>query len=162
MDRIVCKHCGGSILTKDGLVRDGLQRYLCKTCRHTFTLTPPRGKPKALRTLAVLLCGISNVGKRKIGKLLNVSGTAIEKWIRRETEPIRLPKNPVYITEVKLSKLWKTLKVIIPETKDEELAKPLILAYGGLLPGLEIILILRRSADFGINNDFQGDKFLDD
>jgi predicted RNA-binding Zn-ribbon protein involved in translation (DUF1610 family) len=33
---ITCPKCGSSQLQKDGRVKDGRQKYACKTCRHKF------------------------------------------------------------------------------------------------------------------------------
>ena len=49
-----CKRCGSEEHVKNGLMR-GQQRYLCKGCGLTFTDTPTRGKPLALKAAAVLL-----------------------------------------------------------------------------------------------------------
>ena len=51
---LCCKRCGSAKQVKNGLMR-GKQRYLCKACGLTFTDTPPRGKPLALKAAAVLL-----------------------------------------------------------------------------------------------------------
>jgi transposase len=39
----------------------GHQRYRCKACGRSFTATPPRGKPPAMKALAVLLYALGNV-----------------------------------------------------------------------------------------------------
>src|SRR3954466_14708406 len=51
----------------------GHQRHRCKTCGRSFTATPPRGKPPAMKALAVLLYGLGNVSQGMIAKLLGVS-----------------------------------------------------------------------------------------
>ena len=54
MTKKTCKRCGASDYVRNGNVRQ-LQRYLCKSCGGNFTDTPPRGKPPAMKALAVLL-----------------------------------------------------------------------------------------------------------
>jgi len=54
MTALKCKACQAETYTKNGTVR-GLQRYRCKICGCNFTDTPPRGKPAAVKALAVLL-----------------------------------------------------------------------------------------------------------
>ena len=54
MSGLVCKHCGSGSFVKNGLAQ-GRQRYRCKACERSFTATPPRGKPPAMKALAVLL-----------------------------------------------------------------------------------------------------------
>ncbi len=51
MSEVCCKRCGASDHVKNGIVR-GLQRYRCLSCGCNFTMTPPRGKPPAMKTLA--------------------------------------------------------------------------------------------------------------
>ena len=59
MSEIVCKRCAAADYVKNGMVR-GLQRYRCKACGCIFAATKPRGKPAALKTLALLLYGMGN------------------------------------------------------------------------------------------------------
>src|SRR6202012_5698730 len=54
MSEIVCKRCAAANYVKNGKVR-ALQRYRCKACGCNFTVTKPRGKPAALKTLALLV-----------------------------------------------------------------------------------------------------------
>jgi transposase-like protein len=46
------RHCSSWV--KRGTVRN-LQRYQCKSCGCNFTNTPPRGKPAAMKALALML-----------------------------------------------------------------------------------------------------------
>src|SRR4051794_33278778 len=49
---------------------NGHQRYRCKACGRSFTATPARGKPPAMKALAVLLYALGNVSQGMIAKLL--------------------------------------------------------------------------------------------
>src|SRR3954465_5774253 len=49
---VSCKRCAGAAFVKNGTVR-GHQGYLCKACGCNFTATPERGKPEAMKALAV-------------------------------------------------------------------------------------------------------------
>ena len=60
----------------------GHQRYRCKACGRSFTATPPRGKPPAMKALAVLLYALGNVSQGMIAELLGVSHVAVYKWVR--------------------------------------------------------------------------------
>jgi transposase-like protein len=51
---LVCKHCESGFFVKNGMAH-GRQRHLCKACGRSFTATPARGKPPAMKALAVLL-----------------------------------------------------------------------------------------------------------
>jgi transposase-like protein len=57
MTKKTCQRCGASDYVRNGNVRQ-LQRYLCKSCGCHCTDTPPRGKPPAMKALAVLFYSI--------------------------------------------------------------------------------------------------------
>ena len=64
----------------------GHQRYRCKACGRSFTATPARGKPPAMKALAVLLYSPGNASQGMIAKLLGVSQVAVYKWVRAAGE----------------------------------------------------------------------------
>jgi len=76
-----CKRCGSERQVKNGLMR-GKQRYLCKDCGLTFTDTPPRGKPLALKAAAVLLY-VSGLSMNRTAKLLGVSTPTVQAWLEQ-------------------------------------------------------------------------------
>src|SRR3712207_2984286 len=53
----------------------GRRRYPCKACGRSFTATPPRGRPPAMKALAVLLYALGNVSQGMIGKAAGDEGT---------------------------------------------------------------------------------------
>ena len=55
-DGLYCKRCERLDYVKSGVVR-GHQRYRCRGCGCNFTNTPARGKPPAMKALAILLYG---------------------------------------------------------------------------------------------------------
>ena len=76
-----CKRCGSERQVKNGLMR-GKQRYLCKECGLSFTDTPARGKPLALKAAAVLLY-VSGLSMNRTAKLLGVSTPTIQAWLEQ-------------------------------------------------------------------------------
>jgi transposase-like protein len=74
-----CKRCGSEAHVKNGLMR-GQQRSLCKGCGLTFTHTPARGKPLALKAAAVLL-SVSGLSLTRTAKRLGVSTPTIQAWL---------------------------------------------------------------------------------
>src|ERR1700761_1897735 len=81
MAEIVCKRCQASDYVKNGVVR-GLQRYRCRQCSCNFTDTEPRGKPAAMKALALLLYAMGNMSFCGIGRLLKVSDVSVLRWVR--------------------------------------------------------------------------------
>ena len=78
---LLCKRCKSTEQVKNGLMR-GKQRYLCKDCGLTFTDTPPRGKPLALKVAAVLLY-VSGLSMNRSAQLLGVSTPTIQAWLEQ-------------------------------------------------------------------------------
>ena len=89
MSEVCCKRCGATDHVKNGIVR-GFQRYLCLSCGCNFTMTPPRGKPPAMKALALLLYAMGNVSFGSIARILGVSDVAVLNWVRDEAR--KLPR----------------------------------------------------------------------
>jgi IS1 family transposase len=109
MAEIICKGCGASDYVKNGYVR-GLQRYRCKECGCNFTATAPRGKPAAMKALALLLYAMANVSFCSIARLLKVSDVAVLKWVRAEARKLPEPEPSGHIAIVTLDEMWHFLK----------------------------------------------------
>ena len=105
MSGLVCKHCGSGSFVKNGLAH-GRQRYRCKACGRSFTATPPRGKPPAMKALAVLLYALGNVSQGMIGKLLGVSHVAVYKWVRAAGEGTPAPSATPASGIVQIDEMW--------------------------------------------------------
>ena len=73
------KRCGSGEHIKNGLMR-GKQRDRCKACGLSFTDTPPRGMPLAIKATAVLL-DVSGLSMNRTAKLLGVSTPSVQAWI---------------------------------------------------------------------------------
>src|SRR3954463_4368447 len=105
MSELVCKHCGSGSSVRNGMA-PGHQRYRCKTCGRNFTATPPRGKPPAMKALAVLLYGLGNVSQGMIAKLLGVSHVAVYKWIKAAGEEAPAPSTTPEDNIVQIDEMW--------------------------------------------------------
>lgn len=102
---IHCKSCGSVEFVRSGFVR-GLQRYKCKGCGCNFTNTPPRGKPAAMKALAVLLYAMGNASYGMLARLFGVSEVAVYKWIRAEAENIAQPSAKSSSGIVQIDEMW--------------------------------------------------------
>ena len=105
MSELVCKHCGNGSYVRNGMTH-GHQRYRCKACGRNFTATPARGKPPAMRALAVLLYALGNVSQGMIAKLLGVSHVAVYKWIRAAGEGAPAPSATPSDNIVQIDEMW--------------------------------------------------------
>jgi transposase len=131
MAEIVCKRCHAADYVKNGIVR-GLQRYRCRQCACNFTDTAPRGKPPAMKALALLLYAMGNMSFCGIGRLLKVSDVSILRWARAAALELPDPTMPAEVELVMLDEMHHFIKK--RQTK-YGFGEPLILSSGELCPG---------------------------
>ena len=106
---VCCKRCGSARYVKNGLMR-GKQRYLCKTCGLTFTDTPARGKPLALKATAVLLY-VSGLSMNRTAKLLGVSTPTIQAWLEQFAAAYaQKPEPEGRAVVIELDEMWHYVK----------------------------------------------------
>src|SRR4051812_38172168 len=84
----------------------GHQRYRCKACGRSFTATPPRGEPPAMKALAVLLYGLGNVSQGMIAKLLGVSHVAVYERVRAAGDDAPTPSATPSSGIVQIDRMW--------------------------------------------------------
>ena len=106
MGGLGCKHCGSGSFVRNGMAH-GRQRYRCEACGRSFTATPPRGKPPAMKALAVLLYALGDVSQGMIAKLLGVSRVTVYKWIRAAGEEAPAPSAAPADNIVQLDEMWR-------------------------------------------------------
>ena len=98
---MACPRCGSVENTKAGLAL-GRQRYKCKHCQYHYTVARrSHERPAETRQLALDMY-LEGLGFRAIGRLLNVSNTAVLGWIRKAGQPVELPvtDEPVEVAEL--------------------------------------------------------------
>ena len=85
-----CPRCGSVEYVKAGIVF-GRQRYRCKFCHYHYTVVNRSGeKPPETRQLALDMY-LEGLGFRAIGRLLQVSHTAVFGWVKQAGENVELP-----------------------------------------------------------------------
>jgi transposase-like protein len=90
---ILCKKCGHEEYVKDGWVR-GHQRYKCRACGCHYTMTPPRGKPAAMKAQVVMDYGAGKQSYGMLAKKHAVSSVTIYRWVRKAAEALPPPEPP--------------------------------------------------------------------
>ena len=105
MSGLGCKHCGSASFVRNGLAH-GHQRYRRKACGRSSTATPPRGKPPAMKALAVLLYALGGVSQGMIAELLGVSHVAVYKWVRAAGQEAPVPSATPSSGIVQIDEMW--------------------------------------------------------
>src|SRR5437764_15102304 len=123
----------------------GRQRYRCKACGRNFTATPPRGKPPAMKALAVLLCALGNVSQGMIARLLGGSHVAVYKWIRAAGEDAPVPSATPSSGIVQIDEMWHFV-----DGKKTRFGsgRPTTLWHGEPWPGSWVGVMMRPAGDF--------------
>ena len=129
------------VFVKNGMVR-GHQRYRCKTCGCNFTNTPTRGKPAAMKALAILLYAMGNMSFLGIARILGVSDVAVMKWVRAGAERLPEPDISADMVTASLDEMWHFLE---KKYKNSGAGGPLILSSGELWPGFWVGVTMQRS-----------------
>jgi transposase len=97
-----CPKCKGLNFRKDGIVKSK-QRYLCKDCKHRFTVAQI-GKPSKIKRDALILY-LEGLGFRSIGRFLNVSHVAVFNWIKSFGEQLDEFRNYEDIEVIELDEM---------------------------------------------------------
>ena len=104
-----CKRGGSEEHVKNGLMR-GQQRSLCKGCGLTFTNTPARGKPLALKAAAVLL-DVSGLWMNRTAKRRGVSTPTVQVWLEQfAAASAQKPEPEGRAVVIELDEMWHYLK----------------------------------------------------
>lgn len=137
-----CKRCGSVDYTRSGLAR-GHQRYRCRACGCHFTDTPRRGKPAAMKAVAVLLYGMGGMSFSMIGRVLGVSDVAVLKWVRAEAASLPEPEVGSSVVTVEVDEMWHFLKKGLPSSGS---GAPMTWISGEPWPGCWVGVMMRPAA----------------
>jgi len=75
-----CHHCLSLNYKKNGKYK-GIQRFICKDCKRSFTSNEPKYSER-IKEKAIMMY-LNNVGIRKVALFLGTSPTTICKWIKK-------------------------------------------------------------------------------
>ena len=123
----------------------GRQRYRCKACGRSFTATPPRGKPPAMKALAVLLYTLGDVSQGMIAKLLGVSHVAVYRWVRAAGEAAPAPSAEAAGGIVQIDEMWHFVN---GKKTRFGCGGPTTLWHGEPWPGSWVGVMTRPAGDF--------------
>lgn len=148
MTKLACKKCSRSKYVKSGTIR-GHQRYLCQDCGCHFTATAVRGKPPAMKALAVLLYAMGNASHEMIAQLLGVSPVAVYKWIRKKVEKLPEPTARTSDGAVRIDEMWRFVDGGKARLGSGE---PSVLWQGEPWPGSWVAVMMRPAKGFSVES----------
>jgi transposase len=73
-------------------------------------MTPPRGKPPAMKALALLLYAMGNVSFCSIARILGVSDVAVLNWVRDAARKLPEPSTKADVVIVTLDEMCHYVK----------------------------------------------------
>ena len=158
MSEVCCKRCGAADHVKNGIVR-GFQRYLCLSCGCNFTMTPPRGKPPAMKALALLLYAMGNVSFGSIARILGVSDVAVLNWVRDEARKLPEPSTKAEVVVVTLDEMWHFVK---KRLRNCGFGEPMTLLLGEPSPGFLVAVMTPHAKNLLDKIGLEGKTFVTD
>ncbi len=104
-------------------------------------MTPPRGKPAAMKALASLLYAMGNMSFCSIARLLGVSDVAVLNWIRDEARKAPKPQVSGDVIVVTLDEMWHFVQ---KKVASSGFGGPMTLWLGEPSPGLWVAVMTNR------------------
>lgn len=105
-EKITCPVCSSLNIKKNGINKQGKQRYRCKACGRQFILNYNyRAYLKYIRELIVPMC-LNGSGIRDISRVLRISPTTVIKIISRQSQSLPALKMSVRVADVELDEMW--------------------------------------------------------
>ena len=101
-------------------------------------MTPARGKPPAMKALAVLMYTMCNASFGSIGRLLGVSDVAVLNWVRDEARNLPEPSTKADVLVVTLDEMWHFLK---KRLQNYGFGEPMTLLLGEPSPGFLVAVM---------------------
>ena len=88
-----CPRCASTDKVKSGM-KDGRQRYKCKSCRYLFTVAHKSDTAIPDQRRLALTLYLEGLGFRSIGRVLGFSHVAVYQWIKALGEAVAQIKRP--------------------------------------------------------------------
>jgi hypothetical protein len=101
-------------------------------------MTPPRGKPSAMKALASLLYAMGNMSFGSIARILGVSDVAVLNWIRDEARKLPDPAIAAEQVIITVDEMWHFIQ---KKLKNYGSGAPMILWLGEPSPGLLVVVM---------------------
>ncbi len=105
-EKITCPSCASRHIRKNGISRNGKQRYRCQNCRRQFiTSYTYHGCIPFVRSLIVPMT-LNGSGIRDISRVLRVSINTVLKVIRQKAASTPEPALPKRLVDAEVDEMW--------------------------------------------------------
>jgi transposase-like protein len=78
-----CSSCGVSTLRKNGLARNGKQRYHCRNCGRSCRSAPGQGAYSEARKAEILRAYQERTSMRGLTRIFGVSRQTVTAWLKK-------------------------------------------------------------------------------
>ena len=79
---ILCIHCSGLDLQKNGHSENGTQRWFCKQCRHSFQLSYRYNAHKPGVKEQIIVLTLNGSGVRDTGRILGINKNTVVRLLQ--------------------------------------------------------------------------------
>jgi transposase-like protein len=132
MVEVRCKYCGGDNFRLNGKMK-GKQRYYCRVCERTFTVSQG-DKHTVEKKLVIVLYGTGKASFRYLGKLVGKCPATIMNWVRDYGEMLAEPVVSPACQDIEIDEMWHFLG---SKKTSCGFSKPLLEKAEKLLHGLQ-------------------------
>jgi len=122
-------------------------------------MTPPRGKPPAMKALALLLYAMGNVSFGSIARILGVSDVAVLNWVRDEARKLPEPSTKAEVVVVTLDEMWHFVK---KRLRNCGFGEPMTLLLGEPSPGFLVAVMTPHAKSSSTKSGLEGKTFVTD
>ena len=137
MSEVCCKRCGATDHVKEWNCA-WLSTLSLPLVRLQSHHDAPRGKPPAMKALALLLYAMGNVSFGSIARILGVSDVAVLNWVRDEARKLPEPSTKAEVVVVTLDEMWHFVK---KRLRNCGFGEPMTLLLGEPSPGFLVAVM---------------------
>ncbi len=82
---LLCVHCGGDDVVRNGKTNNGQQRLLCKSCKRTSREERAGPRYSEAEKERILRAYMERPSMRGIGRLFGVSRQTLAQWLKKKS-----------------------------------------------------------------------------
>ena len=147
-NNLKCKYCESTRINKNGIVKNGNQRYICRDSKRNFTITIRKYSNEY--KMKIIKMYLENIGIRSIERLEGVPNTTVLKWIRSMGKIVKnklqetinsIEEEDMKKENIEILECDEIVTYVKKNSKIMTQEKEILHSYGLLLIGTKIILL---------------------